>query len=122
MSDGLRLGWPVWIGVVAEDLERQRTFYRDVLGFQEREAGDGFVMFEVDGHIVELIAKSSEPQYARKGTAVGFVVEDMASAREELIRRGVEPVSDVEGPSDGQIWAYFRDGEGNLFELVQRVD
>ena len=59
MSHGLKLGWPVWIGVVAEDLERQRTFYRDVLGFQEREAGDGFVMFEVDGHIVELIAKWS---------------------------------------------------------------
>ena len=25
------LGWPCWVGVVAEDLDTQRRFYRDVL-------------------------------------------------------------------------------------------
>lgn len=40
------LKWPVWIGVVCEDLEAQRRFYRDTLGLSEVRAGDGFVWFE----------------------------------------------------------------------------
>ena len=54
----MKLGWPIWIGVVSEDLEGQRQFYRDVLGFHELEAGDGWVQFELDGRIVELLARS----------------------------------------------------------------
>ncbi len=115
------LGWPGWIGVVSDDLERQRAFYRDVLGLHEREAGEGFAIFEIDGNILELLARSDAPQYASRCVSVGFVVEDIEIAREELLRRGVKPVTGVEGPSEGQYWAYFRDVEGNLFELVQRV-
>lgn len=115
------LGWPGWIGVVSDDLERQRAFYRDVLGLHERDAGEGFAIFEIDGNILELLARSDAPQYARRCVSVGFVVEDIQAAREVLLRRGVEPVTGVEGPAEGQYWAYFRDVEGNLFELVQRV-
>jgi catechol 2,3-dioxygenase-like lactoylglutathione lyase family enzyme len=115
------LGWPVWVGVVTEDLQSQRTFYRDVLGLQEHDAGEDFVIFDVDGHILELLARSDAPQYAERSVCVGFLVEDIEAAREELLRRGVEPVTGVEGPAEGQYWTYFRDGEGNLFELVQRV-
>ncbi len=115
------LGWPGWIGVVSDDLERQRAFYRDVLGLHERESGEGFAIFEIDGNILELLARSDAPRYASRCVSVGFVVEDIEVAREQLLRRGVEPVTGVEGPSQGQYWAYFRDVEGNLFELVQRV-
>jgi len=121
MPEGRMLGWPVWVGVVSEDLERQRGFYRDVLGLQERDAGEDFAIFEIDGNILGLLARSDAPQYARRSVSVGFVVEDIEAAREELLRRGVEPVTGVEGPAEGQYWAYFRDAEGNLFELVQRV-
>nr|MBA2599557.1 VOC family protein [Actinomycetota bacterium] len=106
---------------MSDDLERQRAFYRDVLGLHEREAGEGFAIFEIDGNILELLARSDAPQYASRCVSVGFVVEDIEIAREELLRRGVKPVTGVEGPSEGQYWAYFRDVEGNLFELVQRV-
>ncbi len=30
----VKLGWPVWIGVITDDLEGQRRFYRDVLGLK----------------------------------------------------------------------------------------
>jgi len=121
MPEGRMLGWPVWVGVVSEDLERQRGFYRDVLGLQERDAGEDFAIFEIDGNILELLARSDAPQYSRRCISVGFVVKDIEAAQEELLRRGVEPVTGVEGPAEGQYWAYFRDAEGNLFELVQRV-
>lgn len=115
------LGWPRWVGVVSEDLQGQRAFYRDVLGFRERDAGEGYVLFDVEGNILELLQRSDEPQYERRGVTVGFRVEDIRAARQELIDRGVEAVTGIEGPAEGQVWAYFRDPEGNLFELVQLV-
>lgn len=121
MREARMLRWPAWVGVVTEDLERQRVFYRDVLGLLERDAGEDFIIFDVDGNILELLARSDAPQYTRRCVSVGFVVEDIETAREELVRRGAEMVTGVEGPAEGQYWAYFRDPEGNLFELVQRV-
>ena len=116
------LSWPRWIGVVVDDLERQRRFYRDVLGFKEMKRTDDWVEFEVGGNKVELLARSGAPQYAERRYQVGYAVEDIQAARQELIGRGVEPVSEVEGgPDMGSYWAYFRDAEGNVFEITQRL-
>ncbi len=116
------LGWPVWIGIVCEDLEAQRRFYREVLGLLELKAGEDWVWFDFDGRLLELLAKSPLPQYDRRRVSFAFEVNDIQSARAELIERGVEPVTDVEGgPESLQYWAYFKDAEGNLFELVQRL-
>jgi catechol 2,3-dioxygenase-like lactoylglutathione lyase family enzyme len=118
----LELKWPVWIGVVAEDLEAQRRFYRDVLGFRETEAGDGWVEFELDGRKFEVLARTDQPQYDRRRYQAGFAVDDIRAAVSELEARGVERISDVEGGPDAtQYWCYFRDPEGNVFEVAQRL-
>ena len=117
------LKWPVWIGVVCEDLEAQRKFYRDTLGMNEVRSGDGFVWFELDGKLFELLAKSDKPQYDRRRVTFAFEVEDIRTARADLLARGIEPVTDIEGGADAkQYWAYFKDAEGNLFEIVQRIN
>ena len=41
------LGWPCWIGVVADDLDRQRRFYGDVLGFTKIAEGADWVQFDL---------------------------------------------------------------------------
>lgn len=116
------LKWPVWIGVVCEDLEAQRRFYRDTLGLQEVRAGERFVWFELEDKLFELLAKSDEPQYDRRRVSFAFEVDDIRSTRTELLTRGVEPVTGIEGGPDArQYWAYFKDAEGNLFEVVQRL-
>jgi hypothetical protein len=46
-------------------------------------------------------------------------VENIEAAREELIRRGVEQISEI-FPDEESPWAYFRDPEGNVFEIKQR--
>jgi catechol 2,3-dioxygenase-like lactoylglutathione lyase family enzyme len=116
------LHWPVWLGVVCEDLEAQRKFYRDVLGLSELHSGDNFVWFDFNGRILELLAKSVLPQYDRRRISFGFQVNDIHTAREALISRGVEPVTEIEGGKESlQFWAYFKDSEGNLFELVQKL-
>ena len=118
----MKLGWPIWIGVVSEDLEGQRQFYRDVLGFHELEAGDGWVQFELDGRIVELLARSEEPQYQQRRVQVGFAVDDIREVAAALESRGVERISEIEGgPDSGQLWCYFKDPEGNVFEIAQRL-
>jgi catechol 2,3-dioxygenase-like lactoylglutathione lyase family enzyme len=119
-AKALRLGWPAWIGIVCDELPAQRRFYRDVLGLAERGVFEGSVGFDLDGNLLELFARSNLPQYAQRGVAFGFLVEDVRAARRVLLERGVTPVSDVDGAS-GDYWAYFRDAEGNLFEIVQHA-
>jgi catechol 2,3-dioxygenase-like lactoylglutathione lyase family enzyme len=116
------LRWPVWIGIVCDDLQLQRRFYQKILGLTELRSGEDFVWFDFDGKLLELLAKAPLPQYDRRRVSFAFEVDDIHSARAELIDRGVEPVTDIEGgPESLQYWAYFKDAEGNLFELVQRL-
>jgi catechol 2,3-dioxygenase-like lactoylglutathione lyase family enzyme len=119
----MELGWPIWIGVVTGDLEAQRRFYRDRLGLREIEEGDDWVQFDMgDGRLLELLARSNDPQYDRPRVQVGFAVADIQAAVRELEDRGVERITDVEGgPDSGQYWCYFRDPEGNVFEIAQKV-
>jgi catechol 2,3-dioxygenase-like lactoylglutathione lyase family enzyme len=121
----LDLGWPRWLGVVADDLEAQRRFYRDVLGLPELEASEDWVEFDMgSGRKLEVLARNPDvAQYAARGYKVGFTVEDIRAAADELVARGVERVSEIEGgPESGQYWCYFRDGEGNLFEIAQKSE
>jgi catechol 2,3-dioxygenase-like lactoylglutathione lyase family enzyme len=116
-----RLRWPTWIGIVVEDLERQRRFWGDLLGLPENESGPDYVDFDLgEGRRLELVRRSDEPEYDRPRFQVGFEVDHVATVREELIRRGVEAIGDVQ-PNDVSPWAYLRDPEGNVFEIKQRV-
>jgi catechol 2,3-dioxygenase-like lactoylglutathione lyase family enzyme len=117
------LKWPNWIGVVVDDLDAQRRFYRDVLGLRELGAGDGWVHFDLGfPNVFELLQRSEEPQYDRPRYQVGFATDDIHAARDALVARGVEAVTEVEGGEDAQgYWCYFRDAEGNVFELSQRL-
>jgi extradiol dioxygenase family protein len=120
--NAVSLRWPIWLGVVCENLEQQRCFYRDVLGLTESRSGQGWVSFDFDGRVLELLAKSELPQYDRRRVSFAFEVDHIHVARAELQQRGIEPVSGVEGGAEAQqYWAYFRDSEGNLFEIVQRI-
>jgi len=114
-----KLRFPQWIGVVCADFEGQRRFYRTVLGLREVGQGEGWVQFDVgSGATFELVAQSADPEYDRPRYQVGFVVDEIHAARQELIGRGAEPVTDIKGTNS--CWAYFRDPEGNVFEITER--
>jgi catechol 2,3-dioxygenase-like lactoylglutathione lyase family enzyme len=122
----VELRWPTWIGVVAEDLEQQRRFYRDALGFRELESSESSVLFEIPGGggLFELIEQDPSPQYEAKRYQVGFTVADIHAARDELVHRGVTTLSKIEGEESGSpnLWCYFRDPEGNVFEITQWLE
>jgi predicted enzyme related to lactoylglutathione lyase len=117
------LKWPNWIGVVAEDLEAQRRFYRDVMGLTELGVGEGWVHFDMGfPNILELLQRSSDPEYDRPRYQPGFAVDDIHSARDALVARGAEALTEIEGGPEAQAyWCYFRDTEGNVFEISQRL-
>lgn len=78
--------------------------------------------FEFGDKLFELLAKTDKPQYDRRGVSFGFEVDDIRATRADLISRGVEPLTEIEGgPDVRQYWAYFKDAEGSLFEVVQRL-
>ncbi len=117
---GRFLAWPSWIGVVVDDLEGQRRFWGDLLGLPEAGSGPDYVEFDLgEGRMFELLRRSEVPEYDRPRFQVGFAVEDIERAREEMIGRGVEPITEI-ARGEGSAWAYFRDPEGNLFEITQR--
>lgn len=118
----VNLGWPCWVGVVTEDLEAQRRFYRDVLGLTELAAGADWLQFDFgeDG-VLELIRRSREPQYDQARYQVGYTVADIESARDQLVARGIQQVTQIEGDAQaGGRWCYFRDAEANIFEIKER--
>jgi predicted enzyme related to lactoylglutathione lyase len=116
--------WPNWLGVVVDDLEGQRAFYGNVLGLAESDAGEDWVQFDMGGpNLFELLRRSDQPQYDRQRFQPGFAVGDIHAARARLIEHGGEAITEIEGgPRSGGYWCYFRDPEGNVFELSQRLD
>jgi catechol 2,3-dioxygenase-like lactoylglutathione lyase family enzyme len=116
--------WPNWLGLVVDDLERQRRFYGEVLGLDEVDAAEDWVQFDLGGpNIFEILRRAADPQYDRPRFQPGFAVDDVHGARERLIALGAEPITDLEGgPESGGAWCYFRDPEGNVFEVSQRIE
>ena len=117
----MELKWPKFISVVVDDIEKQRRFYRDILGFREAESSEQWVDFRLPGGYLELLKRDASPQRSSKRFQVGFTVDDIHAAREELMRRGVESISEIEGdePGSKNLWCHFRDAEGNVFEITQ---
>jgi len=101
--------------------------------FLAAHAAEWWVAVEPDGSLVgyarsiergglfELIQRDESPEYGSARYQVGFTVEDIRAARAELVRRGVTPLSEIEGEESGSpnLWCYFRDPEGNVFEITE---
>jgi predicted enzyme related to lactoylglutathione lyase len=117
------LGRPSWVGIVAEDIQRERAFYRDVLGLEEVREREGYVWFRVGDATLEVAQlNDGQPEVRRAGCAIGYRVEDVEATRAELISRGAEPLTEIQGgPKAGACWCYFRDPEGNVFQITQEL-
>ena len=72
---------------------------------------------------LELLRKSDQPQYDLLRFQPGFAVGDTHAARARLIELGAEAITAIEGgPGSGGFWCYFRDPEGNVFEISPATD
>ncbi|HZC69662.1 MAG TPA: VOC family protein [Jatrophihabitans sp.] len=122
----------------AQDLERARAWYADKLGLEPAEERPGGLKYRCGSTIFALFATSGRP--SGEHTQLGWRVDDIEAAVAELRERGVvfedvrvpglttvNGIADVAGnyPSDGGVGeraAWFRDSEGNMLGLGQRMD
>ena len=108
------------------DVERSIAFYAETLGFTKDvdvRPADGIRVVQLTpagsgcsiGFGTGLDVYAGEPGSVR---GVHLVVEDVAEARAELLRRGVE-VGEVQDFGGGVKGAGFCDPDGNSFELQE---
>jgi catechol 2,3-dioxygenase-like lactoylglutathione lyase family enzyme len=120
----------------AQDLDRARRYYADKLGLEPVEEREGGLRYECGGVAFALFASAGAPSGAH--TQMGWEVDDMDAAMEELRTRGVvfeeydvpglttvNGIAEIEGnyPSKGvgERGAWFYDSEGNLLGIGQPV-
>ena len=109
----------------AQDLDRARTWYAEVLGLEPADERDGGLLYSVGGVPFTLFASEGAP--SGDHTQLGFAVRDLELAVSGLRDRGVEfegGIVDVHGhyPSTGATGeraTWFRDSEGNLIGISQ---
>jgi predicted enzyme related to lactoylglutathione lyase len=114
----------------AQDIKRARQFYEQKLGLKPSEE-------QPDGGVVYLMGQTGVLVFTSMGkasgdhTQLGINVENIDSALDELRSKGVKleeydfpnfkTVNGVFVLSDGSKGAWFKDSEGNLIALNQRV-
>ena len=113
----------------AQDVERARAFYRDVLGFEPARDHQSHLLYECGGSSFLVFPSSGSPSGTHD--QVGFVVDDVEAAAAELRSRGVELETYDAPPGcsfrDGIMdygpvkAAWFKDSEGNLISIAQFV-
>ena len=59
-------------------------------------------------------------QFATNDVVVGFLVDDIDAARDDLARTpGVELLGEIERGLDGYAWQHFRAPDGHVYELTR---
>src|SRR3954452_15724839 len=122
----------------AQDLDRARAFYADVLGLEPADERPGGLLYRPAGG-GEFALFLSTGRSSGEHTQMGFEVADIDAAVAELKARGVlfedvdapglrtrDGIADIDGNypsknSSGERGAWFRDSEGNLLGIGQPV-
>ncbi len=108
-----------WAGVRSTDLESTVHFFAETLGLSLIEQHEGLAQFVMpSGQIFEVFGSKSRYYQLHACPVLGFQVEDVRAAREELESAGVEFVTDVFG-DESEAWTYFRDPDSHIYELWQ---
>jgi len=110
-----------WVGTRTDNAEPAVAFFRDVLGLRPERLGADFWMAKLpDGGKVEIFGpRSAVNRHFDSGPVVGFLVEDVRAATEELRAADVEILLEPEADQWGNAWVHFRAPDGNIYELTQ---
>jgi catechol 2,3-dioxygenase-like lactoylglutathione lyase family enzyme len=121
----------------AQDLERARRFYSEKLGLEPDDERPGGLLYRCPNG--EFALFQSTGGSSGTFTQMGFEVDDIEATVAEMKRRGVvfedvdvpgletvDGIADIEGNypsknSRGERAGWFRDSEGNMLGVGQRV-
>ena len=110
-----------WLGIRSKESEKLLQMFQEVMGLKVvyREDENQFVVLQTTGEDrVELFGQRSKyNKHFTEGPVVGFRVDDIEAAREELKTKGIELIGEVNRSKSGSAWQHFRGPDGNLYEL-----
>ena len=102
--------------------ERLARFYRDILDMEPVSQRDGFMAFQF-GDLRLTITNHSEVKGDAKDPLrimVNLAVDDIHSAYQRLLGKGVEFLREPEKEHWGGYVATFKDPDGNVLQLLQQ--
>ena len=101
-------------GILVKDMPVMVRFYRDVLGFEIKEAEDTKNVFlEKDGTLFLMYGR----QDFEKMAGQIFRCLKQQKAFQEVVAKGAEPIMEPTTEEWGQRTCYVADPEGNLVEI-----
>lgn len=107
-----------YVNIFVTDFGRAVDFFSKTLGLKltMREDKFGYASFD-GGNISFAIAETDDPSLVGKHTGIGFIVDDIDKAYDEMKAKGVEfSMPPTKQPWGGTL-ALFKDPEGNVFYL-----
>ena len=108
-----------WAGVRTAKTESAADFFSNVLGLSVVKKGKGLVQFEFpSGQLFELFDAQSRYYQLHACPVLGFQVDDLNAARQDMESHGVEFITKIER-DQSEAWTYFRGPDGYLYELWQ---
>ena len=118
------------IGIFVSDLEKMVAFYHDVLGFEVKNEGEYFTVFDHEGIDLGFFARSMAQDYIEaeltypsgvNGTfSLSIDVEDFYDVDDEyerIVDAGGTPVAQPKDVPWGQRSSMVADPEGNMIEI-----
>jgi hypothetical protein len=115
-----------WVGIYTHRYSEMVSLLRDTMGLAVNFLEETTVEFTTsEGDEVQVLAPGDPYYDFFKQHAAGpvplFEVDDIHSARAELIDAGIEVVGPV-GRDGNWEWIHFRAPDGNLYELASRLN
>ncbi|MDQ3946579.1 MAG: VOC family protein [Actinomycetota bacterium] len=98
-------------------------FAERLLGLRRVHEEPGIVVFAApNGDTLEVFT-ADEPDHIHftTGPVVGFLVDDVAAARQELEEAGIALLGPVHR-GGGMVWQHFRGPDGNVWEVTGRTE
>ena len=111
----------VWAGIRTSEYTAMVQLFRDGLGLEVAHEDPDFAgLMLPNGDKVEVFGPSDEEHTQfNSGPVVGFLVDDVAAARQQLEATGmVQFIGPLQSWPGGTAWQHFRAPDGNVYELV----
>lgn len=112
-----------WLGVLTENYEEALHFFSEILGLSLEHRDEAKVLAHFwlpSGQLLEVFGPSNRQRKEKyrwfTGPEVGFEVEDVGVAYQEMVARGVRFITEVEIWED-HAWAHFLGPEDTLFGI-----
>jgi len=112
------------ISIIVKDVERATAFYRDVLGLPLLFTVPGMAFFDCGG-VRLMLGTPSSPEYDHPSSILYFRVPDIQAGYQRLLQHSVEIVAPprliAPMPAHDLWMTAFRDGEGNIHQLMSEA-